>query len=58
MKIETTPEELALILDGLSQIPLARSFNLFTRLMRIYQESQAPSVDPKQGDVNAPGQQP
>ena len=57
MKIETTPEELALILDGLATLPLARSYNLFTRLMGEYKESQAPSVDPY-WNANAPGQQP
>lgn len=40
MKIDVTPEECALILDALSQLPLARSINVFNKVMRQYQEEQ------------------
>jgi len=40
MKVALSKEELSLLLDALAQLPLAKSYNLFQRLLG---ELQAPS---------------
>lgn len=33
MQVELSKEELAIVLDGLAALPLARTYNLFNRLL-------------------------
>ena len=40
MQTELTPTEMAMVLDGLSALPLQRSYNLFNRLVKEYQDYQ------------------
>lgn len=47
MKIELTKEELALVMDGLSKLPLHQVYQLFNRLWAIY---QAPELKPNPED--------
>lgn len=42
MNIELTKDEAALVLDGLAQLPLGRSFNLFNRLLAELQKPDVP----------------
>jgi hypothetical protein len=53
MNITLTKDEVALVLDALAQLPLARSYNLFNRLA---QQLQEPS-GPQQPDPAAPHEQ-
>lgn len=48
---ELSNEEATLVLDALSQLPLARSYNLFNRLLRECNEAQAKSAEPRQMDL-------
>lgn len=42
MQIEFTNEEVSLVLDGLAQLPLARTYNLFQRVLAAAQTPVAP----------------
>jgi hypothetical protein len=58
VKIDVTPEECALILDGLASLPLKASYNLFTKLMGEYQKQSTPSTptaaEPVGAGLNSP----
>lgn len=43
MKVELSKEELGLLLDALAQLPLAKSYTLFQRLLGVM---QAPPEEP------------
>ena len=47
MNVELTKDELALVCDGLASLPLARSYNLFTRLALILNPNPATPDAPK-----------
>lgn len=42
MQIEVNKDELAVILDGLAALPLARSFNVFNKLLAVINQPAPP----------------
>jgi hypothetical protein len=55
VKIEISAEELSIIMDGLAQLPLAKSYNLFGKLMLLYQEEQRRSQQSPPTSAEATG---
>lgn len=49
MNIKLSKEEIALILDALSQLPLAKSYNLFMKLLPHVQPQPEPA--PEQSEM-------
>jgi hypothetical protein len=55
MNIELTKDEVALILDGLSQLPLAKAYNTFQKVLSHYQAAEQAEQRLSQGELNLGG---
>jgi hypothetical protein len=51
MNFELNKDEVAILLDGLAQLPLARAYNLFQRLLPLAQAAAQPQPQPDPVDV-------
>ncbi len=56
MNLDVTKEEAGIIMDGLSALPLQKSYNLFNKLMQQLQQEGVLSPPPQTSSPETPAQ--